>query len=54
MDSACASCVARGGICLDENTDDQMDRCFCQAENEMCHGKTTLSAVPMTQPVRKK
>ena len=54
MDAACASCIARGGICLDENADDQMDRCFCQMENDLCHGRTTPPAMPITQPLRKK
>lgn len=49
MDSSCSSCISRGGVCLDEDTDDRMDRCFCQTESDLCHGRTTTTAAPVTQ-----
>lgn len=53
MDSSCAPCIARGGVCLDEDSDDHMDRCFCQTESDLCHGRTTSSPIPATQSIRK-
>ena len=31
-----------------------MDRCFCQTDSDLCHGRTTSTPIPMTQPIRKK
>jgi len=52
IDSTCSSCIERGGVCLDENFDDHMDKCFCQIDNDLCNGRTT-SLIPITQPLRK-
>ena len=58
VDEACASCIKRNGICLDENADDRMEQCFCPTDNDLCNERpsttTTTYFVPMTQPLRKK
>lgn len=54
IDASCGPCIERDGVCLDENSDDQMDRCFCQTDSDLCHGRTTSTPIPLTQPVKKK
>jgi len=54
IDSTCVSCIERGGVCLDEDADDHMDKCFCQTDSDLCHGRTASSSIPVTQPLRKK
>ncbi|CAF1091615.1 unnamed protein product [Adineta ricciae] len=41
IDSVCKSCNERGGVCLDEDSDNHMDKCFCQTESDLCNGITT-------------
>ncbi|CAF1332092.1 unnamed protein product [Adineta steineri] len=54
IDSICTSCIERGGVCLDENTDDHMDKCFCQTDSDLCNGITSSSSITsVTQPLRK-
>ncbi|CAF0842607.1 unnamed protein product [Rotaria sp. Silwood1] len=53
VDSACASCIKRNGICLDENSDDYMDKCFCPTENDLCNDRTTTYFLAATQSLRK-
>ena len=54
IDSTCGPCIGRGGVCLDEDADDHLDKCFCQIDSELCSGRTTttLAPIPLTQPVR--
>jgi hypothetical protein len=54
IDSACASCIERGGVCLDENSDDHMDKCFCQTNSDLCNGRTSPSSISVTQTLIKK
>ena len=54
IDSSCTSCTERGGVCLDENSDERMDKCFCQADNDLCRDRTTTLSIPETQPIRNK
>ncbi|CAF0930776.1 unnamed protein product [Rotaria sordida] len=49
MDSTCVSCMERGGVCLDEDSDNYMDKCFCQIDSDLCHDRTTVSLIPMTE-----
>ncbi len=55
IDDGCASCIQRNGICLDENYDDHMDKCFCPMDNDLCNDRSTtyLAPVPVTQSLRK-
>ncbi|UJR16143.1 hypothetical protein I4U23_003054 [Adineta vaga] len=56
IDAACASCIKRNGICLDENADDRMEKCFCPTDNDLCNDRpttTTTYLIPLTQPLRK-
>jgi hypothetical protein len=56
IDDACASCIKRNGICLDENSDDRMEKCFCPTDNDLCTDRTTTTTymAPATQSLRKK
>ncbi|CAF3288000.1 unnamed protein product [Rotaria socialis] len=54
VDDACGSCIKRNGICLDENSNDRMDKCFCPTENDLCNDRTTSFFEQATQPIRKK
>jgi hypothetical protein len=54
VDEACASCIRRNGICLDENSDDHMDKCFCPTDNDICNDRPPTYLAPVTQPFRKK
>ncbi|CAF3117493.1 unnamed protein product [Rotaria sp. Silwood2] len=53
IDSTCVSCIERGGVCLDDNSDNYMDKCFCQIDSDLCHGRTTLSLIPITESLEK-
>ena len=48
IDSVCKSCIERGGVCLDEDSDNHMDRCFCQTDSDLCNGITTSSSSSST------
>ncbi|UJR30540.1 hypothetical protein I4U23_018070 [Adineta vaga] len=48
MDSMCTSCVERGGVCLDEDSDDHMDKCFCQTDSDLCNGITSSTTTTTT------
>jgi hypothetical protein len=55
IDDACGSCIKRNGICLDENSDDRMDKCFCPTDNELCNDRSVTTYLqPVTQSLRKK
>jgi len=62
IDETCAACMQRNGICLDDDSDDQMDKCFCPLDNELCQERerptessSSLELIfPVTQPFRKK
>ncbi|CAF1083716.1 unnamed protein product [Adineta steineri] len=54
VDEACGSCIKRNGICLDENSDDRMEKCFCPTDNDLCNDKATTTYLPpITQSLRK-
>jgi hypothetical protein len=53
IDDGCASCIQRNGICLDENFDDHMDKCFCPIDNDLCNDRSTAYLLPVTQSLRK-
>lgn len=52
IDSTCVSCNERKGICLDENSDGYMDTCFCQPNNDLCHGRASTPSIQETEPVK--
>jgi len=54
IDNTCGSCIKRNGICLDENSDDRMDKCFCPLEDDLCNQRSTTYLIPVTQSLRKK
>lgn len=54
IDSTCVSCNERKGICLDENSDGYMDKCFCQPNNDLCHGRASTPSIQETEPVKNK
>jgi hypothetical protein len=53
IDDACASCIKKNGICLDENFDDHIDKCFCPNDNDLCNDRPTTYLSPVTQTLRK-
>lgn len=54
IDETCESCIKRHGICLDENFDDRMDKCFCPLDNDLCNERSTTYFLPVTLSLRKK
>ncbi|CAF4479095.1 unnamed protein product [Rotaria socialis] len=52
-DSSCIACIERGGICLDEDSDNHMDTCFCQLDTDLCNERTTLSMISTTESTEK-
>lgn len=55
LDATCTTCNERGGVCLDENSDNYMDKCFCQPDNDLCHDRTTSTTpIPTTETPEKK
>ncbi|CAF3324834.1 unnamed protein product [Rotaria socialis] len=52
-DSSCIACIERGGICLDEDSDNRMDTCFCQLDTDLCNERTTLSMISTTESTEK-